>query len=82
MATVTAVACSVAKVSLLAGGCRDGAQLTCGIADNGDQNETNELLGYISVFHNIVNATNHEFRIEGNEDCRNGQSDESTNDRQ
>lgn len=82
MATVTAVACSVAEVSLWQSRRRNAAQLTCSIADNRNQNETNKLLGYASSFHDIVDTTNHKLGIEGDKDCCDGQSDESAGDSQ
>lgn len=62
----------MSQISLVVVSYERVTRLTCSIADNGHQNETNELLGDVSVFDDIVDTTNHEFGGKGDENCCNG----------
>lgn len=81
MATVTAVACSDGHVRWLSIEKTGEKRLTSSIADDRNEDETNKFLRNTSLFDNVVDTTNHEFGVEGDENCSDGQSNQSTNDR-
>jgi hypothetical protein len=66
------------EIHLVLDGDCDGSGVLCGVSDNREQDETDELLRDLAVCGDRIDGANHEFCAKCNQDCRASEGDEGT----